>query len=62
MDVDTSDSYLVLERMIREREVTIAELQELLFTLEGQEMISLEEHKALLQLAAEFKIDTSSQK
>ncbi|HSL44639.1 MAG TPA: hypothetical protein VK897_14480 [Anaerolineales bacterium] len=49
--METSDSYVVVEKMIRLGEVTIAELEDLLDTLERQELISAEEHGALLEMA-----------
>jgi transposase len=49
--MDTSDSYLVVERMIRQGEVSGSELERLLVVLEQQDQITLEEHKALLELA-----------
>lgn len=49
--MDTSDSYLVVERMIRQGEVSGSELECLLDVLEGQDQITTEEHKALLELA-----------
>ena len=55
--METSDSYLVVEKMIRGGEIAIEELQDLLLALEGQELISVEEHVALLNLAAEMDLD-----
>ena len=46
-----SDSYLVVERMIRTSEVMLSELERLLVALEAQELITEAEHEALLDLA-----------
>jgi len=54
--MDNSDSYLVVERMIRQGEVEGSELEHLLSALEEQEQITIEEHKALLQLAEGLNI------
>ncbi|HSL30336.1 MAG TPA: hypothetical protein VK900_14140 [Anaerolineales bacterium] len=56
MDTEYSDSYLVVERMIREGDVTALELGDLLATLESQRLISAQEHGALIELAAETKL------
>ena len=55
--METTDSYLVVEKMIRQREITLSELQELLPTLESQGQISGEEREALLELAMESHLD-----
>ena len=49
--METSDSYLVLERMIRAGEILPSELEHLLSSLAGQELITPAEHTALLELA-----------
>ena len=49
--MDNSDSYVVVERMIRQGEVAGSELERLLVVLEEQDQITVEEHKALLELA-----------
>ena len=51
VETEWSDSYLVMERMIRAGDVTAAELRDLLSTLESQGLISAFEHLVLLQLA-----------
>ena len=56
MDTNASDSYLVVERMLREGSVTALELQDLLVTLESQQLISAPEHAALLELAAGVEV------
>ena len=54
--MDYSDSYLVVERMIRQGEVSGSELEHLLAALEEQDQITLEEQNALLELAKGLKI------
>ncbi len=56
MDTERSDSYLVVERMIREGNVTSFELADLLTTLENQGLITASEHSALLELAVDAKL------
>lgn len=56
MDTERSDSYLVVERMIREGTVTSFELADLLTTLENQGLITAPEHGALLELAVDAKL------
>lgn len=58
--MEPSDSYLVVERMIRRGEITIEELQDLLATLESQELITVDQHIALLELAAKTDADRAS--
>lgn len=58
--METSDSYIVLERMIRQGEITISELEPLLDYLEAQGQISGEEHESLLRLARELDIQNDS--
>ena len=58
--METSDSYLVVENMIRRGEIVIEDLQDLLATLQGQELITVEEHLALLELAAKMNMDSPS--
>ena len=53
-----SDSYVVVARMIRQGEIMFSELEHLLNMLEGQEHITTEERKALLELARELNIDS----
>jgi hypothetical protein len=49
--METSDSYVVVEKMIRLGEITTAELRDLLDTLEREQLISAEEHATLLEMA-----------
>ena len=49
--MEASDSYLVVERMIRTSEVMLSELERLLVALKAQELITEAEHEALLDLA-----------
>ncbi|HEY3474028.1 MAG TPA: hypothetical protein VGK56_05415 [Anaerolineales bacterium] len=58
--METSDSYIVLERMIRQGEIAISELEPLLDSLEDQGQISSEEHESLLKLARELDIQNNS--
>jgi hypothetical protein len=46
-----SDSYIVVEKMIRLGEIVMSELVSLLDTLQEQGLITPKEHKALLELA-----------
>ena len=54
--MDSSDSYLVIERMIQMGEVMLSELERLLDTLEEQNLITTAEHEALLELAWKLSI------
>lgn len=47
-----SDSYIVLEKMIRLREIMFSELQHLMDVLEGQGLITPAERSSLLELAS----------
>ena len=58
--MDLSDSYLVVERMLRQGTLKGSELEDLLITLESQGMITPAEHQALLDLAEGLKIDSAS--
>lgn len=58
--METTDSYIVVEKMIRQREIALSELQELLPTLESQGQITAEECEALLELATESYFDNTS--
>ena len=49
--METSDHYIVIERMIRLGEVLMSELEHVLRSLEEQELITASEHKYLLELA-----------
>ena len=53
--MDTLDHYIVVEKMIRQGEVSKPELQHLLESLEQQGQISPAERHALLQLAEQIK-------
>jgi hypothetical protein len=53
--MDTSDHYIVAEKMIRQGDVPNSELQHLLESLEQQGRISPAERHALLQLAEQLK-------
>jgi hypothetical protein len=55
--METSDHYIVVERMIRLGEVLMSELEHLLHSLEEQELITLFEHKTLLDLARRLNGD-----
>lgn len=57
--MDTSDSYIVVEKMLRLGELMFTELEHLLDVLEGQELITPSEHKALLELAKKLNMDKS---
>lgn len=52
-----SDSYLVVEKMIHQREITLSELEHLLDALKGQEQITVTEQQALLALAWQINSD-----
>ena len=58
--METSDSYIVLERMIRQCEIAISELEPLLDSLEEQAQISSDEHASLLELAKGMDIENLS--
>ena len=58
--METSDHYIVVERMIRLGEVLISELEHLLDSLEHQELITHAEHQTLLDLARRLNIDNIS--
>jgi hypothetical protein len=49
--METSDHYIVVERMIRLGEVLTSELEHLLNSLEEQELITPAEHQTLIELA-----------
>jgi hypothetical protein len=52
-----SDSFIVVERMIRHGELRWSELEHLLEILVGQEHITVEECRALLDLATKLNVD-----
>jgi hypothetical protein len=58
--METSDSYIVVEKMIHRAEVSKSELQHLLNSLEEQGQITATEHQALLALAEELSRDKAS--
>jgi hypothetical protein len=58
--METSDHYIVVERMIRLGEVLMSELEHLLNALQEQGLISTSEHQTLLELARRLNIDHSS--
>ena len=58
--METSDHYLVVERMIRQGEVSKSELEYLLKSLEEQERITPAEHRALLDIEEELIRDKAS--
>ena len=55
--METSDSYIVVERMIRRGELRLSELEHVLEILVGQEHITMAECKALFDLATKLKTD-----
>jgi len=55
--MEGSDSFLVVEKMIRQDEIRLSELESLLEVLEGQEQITAEERQTLLELARASEID-----
>lgn len=59
--MQTSDSYLVMERMIQSGEVLLSELERLLDLLEAQGMISKSEHQVLLELGWKINVDKTLQ-
>jgi hypothetical protein len=58
--METSDHYIVIERMIRLGEVSKSELEHLLHSLEEQGRITPQEHRALLELEEERNRDEAS--
>ena len=58
--METSDYYLVIERMIRNDDVSIDQLRDLLDSLEEQGHIDAAEHESLLELARALKTDQTS--
>ena len=55
--METSDSYLVTEKMIRLGEIMLSELEHLLDSLEAQQLINAKEHEDLLELAWKLSTD-----
>jgi hypothetical protein len=60
LNMETSDSYLVVERMVRAGEIPLSELESLLNSLEEQDLISCAEHESLLKLAPKINTDNPS--
>lgn len=58
--MDPSDSYLVVERMIRRGELPLSVLSVLLDTLVGQGYLTVEEHSLLWNLAQAAEQDRRS--
>lgn len=58
--MDTSDHYIVVERMIRLGEVLMSELEHLLNSLEEQALITSAEHAKLLELGERLGVDHRS--
>ena len=58
--METSDHYIVMERMIRLGEVLMSELEHVLDALEKQELITPSEYQTLLELAHRLNIDHPS--
>jgi hypothetical protein len=59
-NMESSDSYLVVERMIRAGDIPLSELERLLDSLEEQQLITIAEHESLLELAWKIQIDHPS--
>jgi hypothetical protein len=53
--MEASDSYLVVERMIRAGDIPLSELERLLDSLEEQQLITTDQHEILLELAWEVQ-------
>ena len=58
--METSDYYLVIERMIRNDDVSIDQLQNLLDSLEEQGHIDAADHESLLELAEALNTNQTS--
>ena len=58
--METSDSYIVVEKMIRLGEVLGSELERVLNSLEEQGLITESEHRTLLELAERLITDKAS--
>ena len=56
--MEPSDSYLVVERMIQRGEISLSELESLLYSLEEQQLITAAEQRSLLELAAKINSDS----
>ena len=55
--MEPSDSYLVVERMIQQGEISLSELENLLYSLEEQQLVTTAEQQSLLELAAKIHSD-----
>ena len=55
-----SDSYLAAERLIQTDEISLSALERLLDSLEDQQLITTDEHEALLELAWKVHTDHPS--
>jgi hypothetical protein len=58
--METSDHYIVVEKMIRQGDVLMSELEHVLNSLEEQELITPSEHQTLLKLAEALSTKNSS--
>jgi hypothetical protein len=58
--MDASDSYLVVERMIQEGEISPSELENLLVSFQEQQLITIAEHESLLALAIKANAEKRS--
>ena len=56
--MDASDSYLVVERMIQQGEISLSELESLLHSLKEQQLITNAGHKSLFELAVTINSDS----
>jgi hypothetical protein len=56
--MEPSDSYLVVERIIQRGEISLSELESLLYSLEEQQLITAAEQQAPLELAAKINSDS----
>ena len=58
--MEASDSYLVMERMIRAGEIPLSKLESVLDSLQQQELITAAERESLLELAWLVQTDQPS--
>ena len=56
--MEPSDSYLVVEKMIQRGEISLSELESLLYSLEEQQLITTAEQQSLLELVAKINSDS----
>jgi hypothetical protein len=59
-NMEDSDSYVVVARMIRAGDIPLAELERLLDSLEEQKLITVVEHESLLELGWRIQTDHTS--